>query len=118
MMLDTVATTYMTAFGAAPQVQPPSTARNTLDTPIAAWFCGRIDSPDTAVQFDRAFDERDDGLEILGQLVRQAVAMDDVFGVIVGRPHLPVCGLPYEDLERQIEPRGRSSQHQGQQPCS
>jgi hypothetical protein len=46
-----VAAAYMPAFGAAPQVQPPSAAPQALDAAISAWFYSRIDSPNALVLF-------------------------------------------------------------------
>jgi hypothetical protein len=45
----TVATAYVPALGATPQVQPPSAARQTLDTTDAAWFYSRIDASNALV---------------------------------------------------------------------
>jgi hypothetical protein len=45
----TVATAYVPAFGTTPQMQPPSAARQALDTTVAAWFCSGIDTPDAPV---------------------------------------------------------------------
>ena len=46
-----IAATYVPAFGAAPQVQPPSAARQSLDAAISAWLYSRIDSPNVSVLF-------------------------------------------------------------------
>ena len=40
-----IATAYVPAFGATPQVQPPSAARQTLDTAVSGWFYRGIDTP-------------------------------------------------------------------------
>jgi hypothetical protein len=40
-----IATAYVPAFGATPQVQPPSAARQTLDTTVSGRFYGGIDTP-------------------------------------------------------------------------
>lgn len=45
----TVATAYVPAFGATPQVQPPSATRQTLDTTGAAWFYSRVDASNALV---------------------------------------------------------------------
>jgi hypothetical protein len=39
-----IATAYMPAFGATPQVQPPATARQTLETAVSGWLYSRIDT--------------------------------------------------------------------------
>jgi hypothetical protein len=44
-----IATAYMPAFGATPQVQPPATAHQTLDTAVSGWFYGGIDTPSVPV---------------------------------------------------------------------
>jgi len=40
-----IATAYMPAFGATPQVQPPATARQTLETTVSGWLYSGIDTP-------------------------------------------------------------------------
>jgi hypothetical protein len=40
-----IATAYVPTFGATPQVQPPSAARQTLDTTGSGWFNSGIDTP-------------------------------------------------------------------------
>jgi hypothetical protein len=46
-----VATAYMPAFGAAPQMKPPSATSQTFDATISAWACSRVDSTDASVRF-------------------------------------------------------------------
>jgi len=44
-----VATTYVSALCTAPQVQPPTAARQAFDAAVAAWSYLRIDSANAAV---------------------------------------------------------------------
>jgi hypothetical protein len=44
-----IATAYVPAFCATPQVQPPTAARQTLDTTVSGWFYGGIDTPSVPV---------------------------------------------------------------------
>ena len=44
-----IATAYVSAFGATPQVQPPAAARQTLETTVAGWLYSGIDSPNVSV---------------------------------------------------------------------
>ena len=39
-----IATAYVSAFGATPQVQPPATARQTLEAAVSGWLYRRIDT--------------------------------------------------------------------------
>jgi hypothetical protein len=39
-----IATAYVPAFGATPQVQPPATACQTLETAVSGWLYSRIDT--------------------------------------------------------------------------
>jgi hypothetical protein len=40
-----IATAYVPAFGATPQVQPPATARQTFETTVSGWLYSGIDTP-------------------------------------------------------------------------
>jgi hypothetical protein len=44
-----IATAYVPAFGATPQVQPPATARQTLETTVSGWLYSGIDTPSAPV---------------------------------------------------------------------
>jgi hypothetical protein len=42
-----IAAADVPAFGATPQMQPPATARQTLETTVSGWLYSGIDTPST-----------------------------------------------------------------------